>query len=489
MPTQPATAPAGVTFDAPLQQATSVTVPAGVTFDAPLKQSQTVSLSSTPDQTSAPANQPPASSQPATGVPTAITADPNDSLLMKGVKGVGGLFQGIGEGVFSTAAGASNLIDDKTGMQRGAVNRYLNDLSTDQGHATISPQSVGQVGETVGEFLLGDEALKGLSLSERLARTAKVVKLLESHPLAAKAFNIGVAALRQGAVQGIQTGIRTGGDTHAAGEQGLLAGGLTAGFGAAGETYRALRGALDSSSLQKPLQSAITKAITQTAQEHGIAIPEGASARDVAQSLSDSLRAKASGLYKQLDSALGGTRFQTFDDQLGNIQRAIRDNLGIDPQKDTALAKRLQQVTDARQAAMDGIRAKGLDPENLIGQADALHQRAMALQDVSKAVRASTDVHPSAGNTANVKTAPFFRRMQGLATPNPRFPGAPSRLAQALGEQRAAELLETVDHAHLAAQRIAARNAWIKKGATAVGLTGLGAEAYRTAHDLLSGGQ
>lgn len=218
--------------------------------------------------------------------------------------------------------------------------------------------------------------------------------------------------------------------------------------------------------------------------------------RDITQALSDSVRAKASGIYKQLDSALGGTRFQAFDEQLQNINRAIRDSLGIEPEKDVALAKRLEDVTTARKAAMDEIRSKGLDPDDLIGQANRYHQQAMALQDVSKAVRASTDVHPSqiakgeeAVAPSDVKIAPMFKRMQQLATPNPKYPGTPSRLVQALGENRAAELLHAVDSAHLAAQKIAARNAWIKRGATVVGLYGLGHEAYRGAHELLSSGQ
>lgn len=255
----------------------------------------------------------------------------------------------------------------------------------------------------------------------------------------------------------------------------------------AGRAANATRDLFSVKAIQPKVQGALTKAIQEAAQEHGVSIPEGASVRDIAQTLSDAVRAKAHGLYQQLDSALGGTRFQTFDEQLGNIQRAIRDSLGIDPEKDAALAKRLQDVTNARNAAMDAVRKSGMDPENLIGQADTLHQRAMALQDVSKAVRASTDVHPSAANEASVKTAPLFKRMQALATPNPKYPGAPSRLVQALGEQRATELLHAVDSAHLAAQKIAARNAWIKRGATALGLTGLGAEGYRVAHDLLSG--
>jgi hypothetical protein len=61
------------------------------------------------------------------------------------------------------------------------------------------------------------------------------------------------------------------------------------------------------------------------------------------------------------------------------ISNALFDSLGIDPEKDAALAKRLEAVNDTCTAAMDAVRSKGLDPDNLIGQADRLHQRAMAL--------------------------------------------------------------------------------------------------------------
>jgi hypothetical protein len=214
-------------------------------------------------------------------------------------------------------------------------------------------------------------------------------------------------------------------------------------------------------SLQPKIQGAITSAIQQVAQEHGITLPETTSVRGVAQTLADTVRAKAHTGYQQLDSALGGTRFQTFDEQLSNIQRDIRDSLGIDPEKDTALAKRLEDVTTARNSAMDTVRALGLDPDDLIGNANRVHQQSMALNDVSRAIRASTDVHPSLATEAtngaeatrapaNVKTAPLFKRMQQLSTPNPKYPGTPSRLEQALGPQRAAELLNAVDTAHLA---------------------------------------
>jgi hypothetical protein len=266
--------------------------------------------------------------------------------------------------------------------------------------------------------------------------------------------------------------------------------------------------------IQPKIQGAITDAIKNAAQEHGISIPENTNVRDVVQVLSDAVRSKARGIYQQLDNALGGTRFQSWDDALENVNKAIRENLGIDPDKEAKLLERLHSITEARNAAMNEIRSNGLDPQDLIGQADRFHRQAMALGDVSKAVRASTDVHPSAavdaynGNgfaqrldealtgrpaqksvPANVRTAPLFKRIQALATPNPKYPGTPSRLVQALGEQRAEALMNAVDAAHLYAQKVAARNQWLKRGATALGIYGLGREAFNGAHSLLSSGQ
>jgi hypothetical protein len=65
-------------------------------------------------------------------------------------------------------------------------------------------ESVGKFGEAVGEFVLGDEAVKGLSIGERLGMTQKIMKLATEHPFVAKALAVGMNALRQGTVGGGQ---------------------------------------------------------------------------------------------------------------------------------------------------------------------------------------------------------------------------------------------------------------------------------------------
>lgn len=255
----------------------------------------------------------------------------------------------------------------------------------------------------------------------------------------------------------------------------------------------AIKNGVSVKALQPKLQDAIASAIHDAAAEHGVTVPDGTNLRDVTQALSNALREKAHGLYQQLDNALGGTRFQSFGEVIENIQQAIRDEVGLDPELDKLLSQRLADAKAARDAAIEQVQLKGVDPAT-IDHADSLHRQAMALQDVSRAVRASTDVHPSqmasgADNVSStqVRMKPLFTRLQQLATPNPKYPGSPSRLVQALGEERAAQLLHDVDAAHLAAQKIVARNAWIKRGASALGLIGAGAAGYHLAHDLLGG--
>jgi hypothetical protein len=58
----------------------------------------------------------------------------------------------------------------------------------------------GAVVEGIGEFLLGDEALKTLSIGDRLLKAGKLAKMLEESPRLKRAVEIGMNAMRQGTV-------------------------------------------------------------------------------------------------------------------------------------------------------------------------------------------------------------------------------------------------------------------------------------------------
>jgi hypothetical protein len=106
--------------------------------------------------------------------------------------------------------------------------------------AANTSEKIGKVGENVFEFLVGDEALKGLSLAEKAKHLAGVAKVLETSPKAAKALEIGANALRQGTVGGTQT-LAHGGTLEDAATTGLVTGGVGAALEGAGVGIKALK--------------------------------------------------------------------------------------------------------------------------------------------------------------------------------------------------------------------------------------------------------
>jgi hypothetical protein len=68
--------------------------------------------------------------------------------------------------------------------------------SPDYLQAHGAQESIGKVGEGVLEFFLGDEALKGLSLTDKLTQATKLTDMLEKYPSIAKALHIGTSAMR-----------------------------------------------------------------------------------------------------------------------------------------------------------------------------------------------------------------------------------------------------------------------------------------------------
>lgn len=186
-----------------------------------------------------------------------------DDLATKAAKAGLGVLSGIGEGVFGTVAGGADIVNKITGQAPGAITQSLHELAGDNEQQSTA-ENIGQGAETIGEFILGDlAAVKGLSMADKLSQSAKVMKTLENfprlqnalrlginigkagtelspeerqilqnYPKIAKLVGVGSMALRQGAVQGVQTELKTGGDTGEALKQGAEMGVGSAAIGA-----------------------------------------------------------------------------------------------------------------------------------------------------------------------------------------------------------------------------------------------------------------
>lgn len=197
--------------------------------------------------------------------PTAPKSDevqaPNDGddLATKAAKYGAGTLEGIGEGVFGTIAGGADLL----GARGTGISKSLHHLAGDDNATHGTAQNIGQGIEAIGEFMMGDEALKGLSFADKLKHVSGVMKFLEKSPKLAKALELGInvgkagtelspeeraliqqhpilarlvghglSALRQGVTQGIQTEVKTGGNTAEALKSGATMAGTSALIGA-----------------------------------------------------------------------------------------------------------------------------------------------------------------------------------------------------------------------------------------------------------------
>jgi hypothetical protein len=175
---------------------------------------------------------------------------------LKGIAQRGGsMLEGLGEGIFSTAAGVSDIANKVIGDGKpGVVSHTLHKLAGDENTPGSSNNynKVGYGGETIAEFMLGDEALKGLSHADKLGTVSKWMKiaeksprlikaiqtgadlakvqgelspeeiaLIQKYPKLAKYVGIGVNAARAGVVQGAQSTVRSGGDVGKGVKDGL----------------------------------------------------------------------------------------------------------------------------------------------------------------------------------------------------------------------------------------------------------------------------
>jgi hypothetical protein len=268
--------------------------PQTVTLDAPANVPQTVTLD-----------------QPLSTSGQAAPQQPFDEKIESTVGDVGtGFLKGLGDtthGVGELLRKGGNLISTgSTEPEQGGLGNALIPKTGQEAFAQMNKPSntaqwVGYGGETLTEFLLGDEALKGLSLADKLKQAGAVANILQKSPRLMRAIQMGadvskaeatlgpaereaiknspviarligtaMDAIRQGTVQAAQTGVRTGNAKQSAEEGGEMA--LTSGLmgGAAGVVggtlEKAGKAAKTAETLQNTAKAAPTEPeITQTA--------------------------------------------------------------------------------------------------------------------------------------------------------------------------------------------------------------------------------
>ncbi len=151
------------------------------------------------------------------------------------------LIQGIGEGALDTVHGTGELIRKTLNAVPG-VDNLGNRVVPVEGQASLAKtatpdngtQMVGYTLENAAEFMLGDEALKGMSLADKLPKIARAMDVLSKSPVLRNQIvqKMLAAGVRQGAIGTAQEFVHSGGDVVNSAETGAatgLAGGAAEG--------------------------------------------------------------------------------------------------------------------------------------------------------------------------------------------------------------------------------------------------------------------
>ena len=436
-----------ISFDAPLQQATTVSVPpAGVSFDAPTSAATTVDLSQQQQPKQTVSN----TTTPGTTAPVA-TIGP-----LEQPSGVAGKLERWADNV---------AYDLEHGTELTGIGHVLKSMGA---HGVYNGNSQA-VGDFMASLPLGIlKAVKGAAELPQSGKRVQGAKDVASGALQASAMPSAFVApeASEAASEGLDTAANavTSGGRKAA----------DAVSSGAGKVVNAVRKPFSLKRVQDALtnttariqneaatatqqatdefHNGLRSLLNDVAKDAGVKPDASASLRDTAANVAQAVKAKASSLYQQLDKAVGGQRFQLWDEQLNNVRRALRNSAGIDPEADGRLVERINDLEDAKAAALDQAKANGVDPK-LINDANAAYRQGSALEDLSKHIRASaTGLRPELNNGVNA--AQEVVSPAKLATKANRLYDS-GRLQQALGDNRADDLLRATEQTRQKLQDIA----------------------------------
>jgi hypothetical protein len=362
----------------------------------------------------------------------------------------------VGENV--STLGMSNLL--KSQQQKDAEAKVDAALDT----SGNEDQQLGANLESILEFYTGDEALKSLSLADKLAEGSKVVKFMEKYPRIASVLG---DAIRTGTVGGAVGGAHGGKEGAVNGAVGgaLLGGGLSAMSEVPGVVSDVMNGAKSAKGAisdatssvfskvkplvsdgaaanvgQDALQTGIRSAGGDAATVEGVTPEVAPSIRSAVENTADGVYGKSKDLFAKIDTATGN-RFQPIENALKENQMSMRaattdEEVGKLTQERTKLETQQEKVfNDAMQNGVD---------KNTVLQARASYKKSSALYDLNKQIQMSADgVRPELqveGSTPEtVDPKKLFGRLNKMYDSG--------RLQEALGDTGAQKLINDVDKA------------------------------------------
>lgn len=394
------------------------------------------------------------------------------------------MLTGVGQGVAGTVHGTGELIRKGLNfVHAGAGDTVVppsGQKALDQAATPVNTaQKVGKTAEDIGEFVTGDEALKGLSLGKRALEAAGLAEKYEkASPFVKAAIEHTMNAVRSGTTAGAVTTAKTG-DVGEGAKAGAGAAVGSVALGAASDLVGAgvkyVRAAKAFKDLPGALDKGLSDIVSQKAVADGLKATTGTTA---AEHLADSAlqyQTRAKAAYQMVDNAVDG-ELQPIQDKLTAVKKAIKVNTDLNPDLASKLIDQKQQLEKSLQGAIERAKANGVpDAEKIIKQADSDYNKFRAQSDLS------TRLQKAAGPEGAASPAGLHQWSKQLGTP--KVVGGTSRMAQALGDDGAKAVLQMAAEGRGKAAELAAQadtGSVIKKAAFtgAAGAAGAGAVGY-----------
>jgi hypothetical protein len=347
---------------------------------------------------------------------------------------------------------------------------------------------IGAGSEAVGEFLIGDEALKGLSFADRLGLTKQIAELTTKYPKAGpflvKVLGRGLQAVRGGAVttgqqllHGATPGeaLKTGAEGAAIGTGvGALIEGGSLGIGKLADFFKDTTSAEPNltpadtaaqkatqkvrlpegeegqaatkiktpkttemtigpqGTMHEPiLQQGIRQKINDLMKSEGLKpVGDTVDLRDVAKEASDQFYARSKAGFDEIKNATG-VDLNVLRDQISDLYDK-RAEIFNDPEKEGAIIEKINGLEDEADAAIQKAQDAGIDTEKPLQD----WKKMKAANDFGATLRASVDPHIKSG-TLTTKYTPRLEKMYRV---NPKYPNQPGRLGQLFGKDAAESL-------------------------------------------------
>ena len=281
-----------------------------------------------------------------------------------------GVAKGAMEGMHTLGAVAGKVLPDSLRDKLGLPASFQQPGYLESSNVG---ETAGKVGEGVAEFVMGDEALKGLSIAQKLGIAQKVAKLAEDYPTIAKVLHIGMNATRSAAASGAQSGLHdpsaSSVETGAAFGAGGQLVGEAAGAGAAKlfprtEQAAEQAAAKNLSEIASQRQGAAKSVANMAGEAVENATGEVGSTATDFKTAADQIKQNFGPTYDRLRESTGGVRNSTgrygpnlFDDASQQIARAKKVLFSANPastealkQAETELAEgeaKLQNIFDS----------------------------------------------------------------------------------------------------------------------------------------------